>query len=306
MDSVPNLRSQLKLAYHKVMNYQPSKNQIETDRRGAQRPGRRRDRSKAPQQERDVSQQEGDVSQRPGRLRSKSRTPQQEGVVGSSSAVASAALAHSPQSGSAQPAKQPNSCCASAAVEHNMTLRHAHTPQRDAAQTANHQSSCCASTTVEDNVTLPHPAMHSFRPPPGLENEVSRNEFPMMMLPRKVYTGIFSLLTMDVRGFRCLVASWPFWLKSPADFLQKSMATLAQTCCCCSELRRVHQPCVAAARIDKAARMILAMDIVVNDRTYRFSEVVPILLSSSWPWACFAEDVQTDKLYTLEPRGPYH
>ena len=267
MESVPNLRSQLKLAYHKVINYQPSKNQIETDRRGSQRPGRRRSQSRTPQQE-------GDVSQRPGRLRSTSRTPQQEGVVGSSSAVASAALAHSPQSGSAQP--------------------------------ANHQSSCCASTTVEDNVTLPHPAMHSFRPPPGLENEVSRNEFPMMMLPRKVHADIFSLLTMDVRSFRCLVASWPFWLKSPADFLQKSMATLAQTSCCCSELRRVHQPCVAAARINEAARMILAMDIVVNDRTYRFSEVVPILLSSSWPWACFAEDVQTDKLYTLEPRGPSH
>ena len=150
---------------------------------------------------------------------------------------------------------------------------------------------------MEDNVTLPHPAIHPFRLPPGLENEVPRNEFPMMMLPRKVHADFFSLLTMDVRGFRGLVASWPFWLKSPADCLQKSMATLAQTCCCCSELRRVHQPCVAAARINEAARMILAMDIVVNDRTYRFNEVVAILLSISWPWESLTEDLLTDKLY---------
>ena len=116
---------------------------------------------------------------------------------------------------------------------------------------------------------------------------------------------ILSSLMMDVRGFRYLVASCPFWLTSPADSLQKSMRTLAQTSWCCSEMRRVQEPCVAAVRIDKAARVILAMDIVVNDRTYRFSEVVPILLSSSWPWECFAEAVQTDKLYTLKPRAPY-
>ena len=42
LDSVPNLRSQLKLAYHKVINNHPSKNQFETDRRSSQRPGRRR------------------------------------------------------------------------------------------------------------------------------------------------------------------------------------------------------------------------------------------------------------------------
>ena len=62
---------------------------------------------------------------------------------------------------------------------------------------------------------------------------------------------------------------------------------------------------MAAARINEAARMILAMDIVVNDRTYRFNEVVAILLSISWPWESLTEDVQTDKLYTPEPRGPY-
>ena len=70
-------------------------------------------------------------------------------------------------------------------------------------------------------------------------------------------------------------------------------------------MRRVQEPWEAAVRIDKAARVILAMDIVVNDRTYRFNEVVAILLSSSWPWESLIEDVQTDKLYTPEPRGPY-
>ena len=70
--------------------------------------------------------------------------------------------------------------------------------------------------------------------------------------------------------------------------------------------KRVGEPpFVAAARIDQSAKTILAMDIVVNDRTYRFNEVVSILLSSSWPWECFAEAVQTDKLYTLKPRAPY-
>ena len=250
LDEVPNLRSQLKLAYHKVVNSHPSKNQIETDKRGSQRPGRRR---------------------------SPSRTRPQDRIASSSSV------------------NNGSNCCASAAVEADMTLQHAHTPQRDAAHTANHPSSCCASTRVEDNVTLPHPAMHSFRPPPGLENEV----------PRKVQADIFSLLTMDVRGFQYLVTSCPFWLTSPTDSLQKSMRTLAQTSWCCSEMRRVQPPFVAAARIDQSVKTILAMDIVVNDRTYRFNEVVSILLSSSWPWECFAEAVQTDKLYTLKPRAPY-
>ena len=158
LDEVPNLRSQLKLAYHKVINNHPSKNQIETDKRGSQRPGRRR---------------------------STSCTRRQDRMASSSSVTVAAAVAHVPQCNASQPANHESSCCASAAVEDNMTPQHAHAPQRDAAQTANHQSSCCASTTVEDNVTLPHPAIHPFRLPPGLENEVSRNEFPMMMLPPK-------------------------------------------------------------------------------------------------------------------------
>ena len=70
-------------------------------------------------------------------------------------------------------------------------------------------------------------------------------------------------------------------------------------------MRKKQPPFVAAERIDQSAKTILAMDIVVNDRTYRFNEVVSILLSSSWPWECFAEAVQTDKLYTLKPRAPY-
>ena len=104
---------------------------------------------------------------------------------------------------------------------------------------------------------------------------------------------------MDVRDFRDLLL-WhpiPIWLTWPASSLQHSLKTLAQTSWCCSKMRREQEPFEAAVRIDKAARVILAMDIVVNDRTYRFNEAVAILLSISWPWESLTEDLLTDKLY---------
>jgi len=52
LDEEPNLRSQLKLCYHKVVNSHPSKNQIETDKRGSQRPMRRRNPSRTQPQDR--------------------------------------------------------------------------------------------------------------------------------------------------------------------------------------------------------------------------------------------------------------
>jgi len=255
LDEVPNLQSQLKLAYHKVVNSHPSKNQIETDKRGSQRPGRRR---------------------------SPSRTRPQDRIASSSSV------------------NNGSNCCASAAVEADMTLQHAHAPQCDAAQTVNNQSSRCASTTVEDTVPLtmktrllPSEDIVSFRPPPGLE---------MRMLPSE---DIDSLLMMNIRDFRDLLVCCPIWLMWPANSLQQSLRTVAQTSWCCSVMRRRQAPIAAAVGIKESAKAILAMDIVVNDRTYRFNKVVAILLSVSWPWESLALHVQTDKLYTPEPRGPY-
>ena len=90
IDAVPNLLSQLKLGYHKIINIHPSKNQIETNKRGSQRPGRRRSTS-------------------PNR--------RQEGIASSSSATVAAAVQPVQP---AQPAAPQNSCCASAAVEQHM------------------------------------------------------------------------------------------------------------------------------------------------------------------------------------------
>ena len=274
LDSVPNLRSQLKLAYHKVINSHPSKNQLETDKRGSQRAARRRNTSRIPRQ------------------RIASASPAAGSAEQHHSACCASAFSTSASSGLAT---------SSAAINHEFSA------------TMQHQSSCCASAEVEETrsgqlarhalssnpggssivpestLSLPNRVVGALRAVSaqraGIATAASASPAATALAPlatvpspRRVVVDTNRLLNITVLGCsNLLLHPIPpmFWGDSPVDKAIWKLLHIYQ-CAHAPNMHLANKP----QRLLSITKSVMADVVVMNGKRYKFTNAVKLLLNT--------------------------